>query len=253
MAAHFSFTTVLSDPSASNAAVVSLMSCLACARSRSAAAFCSFFASSCFLPAVISSLLALTSPSWAFLSFSSCALASARSFSKPSLRVERVPATTLVVSGAFCRKADLAFEGFLINSSTFSRCVLVRSLMCLVTIVRSFDSALMRRACGICKNEDLSELRASSALFTDAADCVKSFSSSWNSASCCSRNATAVSSAFSLCTTSSSEVEISEARRELVAANSSVRASRPLMRASADSMLFALSSPLLLHQHCIFS
>ena len=32
-------------------------------------------------------------------------------------------------------------------AGAFSRCVLVRSLMCLVTIVRSFDSALMRRAC----------------------------------------------------------------------------------------------------------
>ena len=205
-----SFTTVLSDPSASNAAVVSLMSSRASLRENTTSRGpsppkpawpahapgpqlpsapslpCGTVASVaqqrrkriqgvlCHLQLLLAGrdflALGLDQPFVglqklgignrasaqlpAFLSFSSCALASARSFSKPSshgqnscnsvrkhhncsLRVERVPATTLVVSGAFCRKADLAmctarhlerlpppltslaFEGFLINSSTW--------------------------------------------------------------------------------------------------------------------------------------
>mmetsp|Transcript_10230 Transcript_10230/g.21322 ORF Transcript_10230/g.21322 Transcript_10230/m.21322 type:complete len:232 (-) Transcript_10230:477-1172(-) len=51
MTAHFSLTSVLTAPSASKAAVVSLMSCLLCSFSKSADAFCSFLASNCFLPA----------------------------------------------------------------------------------------------------------------------------------------------------------------------------------------------------------
>mmetsp|Transcript_17408 Transcript_17408/g.41272 ORF Transcript_17408/g.41272 Transcript_17408/m.41272 type:complete len:252 (-) Transcript_17408:184-939(-) len=251
MAEHFSFTSELMDPSAESEASVSLMSCLLCWRSRSAEAFCSVFASSCFFPASISSVLAFTKPSWAFRSSVSCFWRFVSWPAKSSLRPESTPATP--PEGAAWRKADLNFIGFFTSSSIFCRWDLVRRRSCLDKTLCSCVRAFNILPWGIWRNEDWLEPMTSRALSTEVADCVRSFSSAWNSATCFFRNSTAVSRATSFFATSSLAPAISVPRRELVAASSSTLDSSAFTWLLASSMLLAFSSPLVLHQHCIFS
>ena len=163
MTAHFSLTSVLTAPSASKAAVVSLMSCLLCSFSESADAFCSFLASNCFLPAWISSVLALTRPSWAFLSSVSCFLRSDSCTSKLSLRPVSRPSTAPGVSREVCK------------NSTSLRCALVNKRSCFDRAIFSCVRALATRRLEVCRNEDWLVPITPRALSTEVADWVRSF------------------------------------------------------------------------------